>query len=123
MTSPDPKRRLQRAAAMGARGQASTIVLRNLLAIRRFTDALLAEAGTEMSAAPLAFDAVNLNAIEVLARESRQALARITDIHRASGDAVCDVCGEEYRKHPPDDSSFEGSLYLHMACDGRRLKL
>lgn len=47
-----------------------------------------------------------------------------TDILRASGDVVCEECGDTYYHHPSDMKQlFEGRPFLRVACDGRRLKL
>jgi hypothetical protein len=48
---------------------------------------------------------------------------------RASGDVVCETCGELYRKHPYDpyhltkDHADRPMPFLHVGCDGRLLKL
>ena len=44
---------------------------------------------------------------------------------RASGDVVCDDCGKKYYDHPEDKGqlSFDGRPFLHIRCDGMRLKL
>lgn len=39
--------------------------------------------------------------------------------HRASGDAVCEVCGEVYRRHAHDPHERTTTLL----CDGRRVHL
>jgi len=43
---------------------------------------------------------------------------------RASGDCVCE-CGLAYRVHPLDwrERGYDGQAYLHILCDGRRVKL
>lgn len=38
---------------------------------------------------------------------------------RASGDAVCDRCGTKFYDHPVD----EAEQFLHVLCDGTRVKL
>ena len=47
------------------------------------------------------------------------------DILRASGDVVCEECGDTYNHHPSDMKQLdnEGRPFLRVACDGRRLKL
>lgn len=50
------------------------------------------------------------------------------DMVRASGDVICDSCQEPYRKHPycrghVTMMTGEPEYYLHVACDGRHLKL
>lgn len=44
---------------------------------------------------------------------------------RASGDAVCEECGDTYYHHPKDMKQLSdlGLPFLRVACDGRRLKL
>jgi len=44
---------------------------------------------------------------------------------RASGDCRCIVCGKKYLEHPMDkeDLSYDGSPFLHILCDGMRVKL
>jgi hypothetical protein len=47
------------------------------------------------------------------------------DIIRVDGRAECPDCGLEYRDHPWDKenvSGIDGKPYLHVGCDGRRLK-
>lgn len=34
----------------------------------------------------------------------------------SSGSCICEICGREYRRHVVDD-------YLHVLCDGSRVKL
>lgn len=47
------------------------------------------------------------------------------DFIRASGDVVCDECGDSYYHHPCDMKQLdnEDRPFLRVACDGRRLKL
>jgi len=44
---------------------------------------------------------------------------------RASGDVVCEICGRKYYDHPMDEEqlSYDGRPFLHIGCDGKRLKL
>lgn len=47
---------------------------------------------------------------------------------RASGDCVCQTCGNEYRRHPDDPElgwSGDGTLrpFLKRLCDGTKVKL
>lgn len=46
---------------------------------------------------------------------------------RASGAGICRQCNEEYRKHPldrrPEALGYDGEPFLHVLCDGRRVKL
>jgi hypothetical protein len=46
---------------------------------------------------------------------------------RASGDVICEICGKKYYDHPKDGApwalSHDGRPFLHIACDGTRLKL
>lgn len=47
------------------------------------------------------------------------------DFFRAAGDCLCSVCNEPYRKHPYDMKTlaWHGEPWLHVLCDGRRVKL
>jgi len=50
------------------------------------------------------------------------------DFTRVSGDILCPDCGKPYWKHPVDLAAVTGDKWrcvpwLHVACDGRRLKL
>ena len=44
---------------------------------------------------------------------------------RACGDTVCSICGKKYYDHPMDTEqlSYDGHPFLHIGCDGTRLKL
>lgn len=44
---------------------------------------------------------------------------------RVSSEGVCPDCGEKYFKHPYIENclDWEGRPFLHLACDGRVLKL
>lgn len=46
---------------------------------------------------------------------------------RASGDAICRKCNKTYRKHPvdrrPEARAYDGQSFLHVLCDGKRVKL
>jgi len=44
---------------------------------------------------------------------------------RASGDCVCDVCGDQYRHHPHDmkQLGYGDEPFLRVLCNGRRVKL
>jgi len=44
---------------------------------------------------------------------------------RASGDVLCEECGDTYYHHPSDMKQLdsEGRPFLRVACDGTRLKL
>jgi len=46
-------------------------------------------------------------------------------IIHTNGDCLCEHCGHPYRLHPMCDriKSAENEPFLHVACDGRRLKL
>jgi hypothetical protein len=47
------------------------------------------------------------------------------EVVRVDGDALCPDCSREYRAHPLDQenlSGIDGIAYLHIGCDGRRLK-
>lgn len=47
------------------------------------------------------------------------------DLDRAAGDCICECCGEQYRFHPKDwrDTGYLMSPFLHILCDGTRVKL
>lgn len=44
---------------------------------------------------------------------------------RASGDVICEHCNKKYYDHPMDkeELSYDGRPFLHIGCDGVRLKL
>lgn len=45
---------------------------------------------------------------------------------RASGDCICSVCGKRYGDHPTDKvvlSAIDSLPFLHVLCDGTRVKL
>ncbi len=44
--------------------------------------------------------------------------------YRACGDCLCE-CGHAYSLHPldPDDLDWEGAAYMHVLCNGDRVKL
>ena len=47
------------------------------------------------------------------------------EIIRVDGRVKCLECGVPYRDHPWDEenvSGIDGQPYLHIGCDGRRLK-
>lgn len=53
-----------------------------------------------------------------------------TDCVRASGEVICDRCGNPYRKHRycvqselPRNGSRYPSYFLHVLCDGTHVKL
>lgn len=43
---------------------------------------------------------------------------------RAGGDCLCDFCGEEFKRHPMDETheGINGALWLHRLCDGSLVK-
>jgi hypothetical protein len=42
----------------------------------------------------------------------------------ASGDVICKVCGNPYKRHVMDlKDTFQGNPYLNVLCDGTRVKL
>jgi len=45
--------------------------------------------------------------------------------HRASGDAVCSTCKKTYRRHAQDHAKlgYDGQPFLHVLCNGMRVKL
>jgi len=44
--------------------------------------------------------------------------------YRASGDALCPVCSHPIRLHPldPNELSYDKQLFLHVLCNGDRVK-
>lgn len=47
-------------------------------------------------------------------------------VRRASGQCVCSTCGRTYQDHPMDQeilSGIDGRPFLHLLCDGTRVKL
>lgn len=46
-------------------------------------------------------------------------------IVRVDGGVACSTCGKPYREHPFDEenTAYDGTPFLHVGCDGRRLKL
>ena len=44
--------------------------------------------------------------------------------YRASGDALCPICGYAIRLHPldPDELSYDKMPFLHVLCNGDRVK-
>jgi hypothetical protein len=56
----------------------------------------------------------------------------VGDFTRASGDAVCEICGELIRKHPygrvsgtfaPNAEEWQPALWLTRLCNGKYVKL
>jgi hypothetical protein len=49
----------------------------------------------------------------------------VGSIERASGAAICDVCGHEYRRHKPDPriQDHDGRFSTILLCDGRLVHL
>ncbi len=47
------------------------------------------------------------------------------DCTHASGQCICDICGQEFRAHPgaKDLPGYDGCSYLTRLCDGRLVKL
>ncbi len=47
-----------------------------------------------------------------------------SDFNRA-GNCICDICGKEYRYHKMDwyELSYDKKPFLHVLCDGDRVKL
>ena len=45
--------------------------------------------------------------------------------YRASGDSICEICGEEFRNHSVDKSQrdWDGNTFLRILCNGDRVKL
>lgn len=51
------------------------------------------------------------NSSELVAESDKE---KLLDCNRASGDFICEICGVEYRKHPP----VQGALWATRACNG-----
>lgn len=49
----------------------------------------------------------------------------IYSVYRASGQCICDCCGKEYWRHKMDKDiiGLHGSPFLHVLCNGDRVKL
>ena len=62
-----------------------------------------------------------MNPFKRLAGESDSEVAFI----RASGDCTCPYCGKLYYDHPMDRENldFNGDAFLHILCNGERVKL
>lgn len=45
--------------------------------------------------------------------------------YRASKDCICGACGLEFWRHPLDfwELSYSGEPFLHVLCNGDRVKL
>jgi hypothetical protein len=45
--------------------------------------------------------------------------------YRASKDCICEACGQEYWRHPFDfwELGYNGEPFLHVLCNGDRVKL
>lgn len=57
---------------------------------------------------------------DVVFRKLMKPLGETTEIMRASGDAICDVCKFSFKDHP----NYPGSdSFLTVLCNGRRVKL
>jgi hypothetical protein len=52
-------------------------------------------------------------------------LPKWTQEYRACGQSICEVCGLEYFRHPFDfwEVGYDDNLYLHVLCNGDRVKL
>lgn len=57
---------------------------------------------------------MRLHVVEAMAEKA--GLDLCTDFVRASGDCVCEACGETYGRHPEIRATF------HVLCDGRLVK-
>jgi hypothetical protein len=47
------------------------------------------------------------------------------NVRRANKDCICEYCNRSYINHPMDlvELSFNGEPYLHILCNGERVKL
>ena len=45
--------------------------------------------------------------------------------YRADGCCLCEICTYEYRLHPLDteDLDYQGNPFMHVLCNGDRVKL
>lgn len=53
-------------------------------------------------------------------RKMMRPMEELTEILRASGDAICDICNYPYKHHPEESSPND---FLKVLCNGRRVKL
>lgn len=53
-------------------------------------------------------------------RKEMKPMGELTEILRASGDVICDICHYPYKHHPEESSPNE---FLKVLCNGRRVKL
>ncbi len=69
---------------------------------------------------------------EALTGDESDRISRLLDhereARRAGGDVICETCGKDYYRHPMDPSvltriSGEPEPFLHLLCDGSRVKL
>lgn len=62
-----------------------------------------------------------MNPFRKLAGEADDAV----DFYRASGNCICEQCGEFYICHEMDREhlGFQGEPFLHILCNGDRVKL
>lgn len=58
------------------------------------------------------------NAPHLLSDEDRIKIDN-NEMHRASGECICETCGKEYRQH----NDVIGALWLTKLCDGTLVKL
>lgn len=56
----------------------------------------------------------------VVFRKLMKPMEDVTEVLRASGDAVCEICHYAYKYHPEDTSPND---FLKVLCCGRRVKL
>ena len=61
----------------------------------------------------------------ILEKNKHQLQDEQVDFIRASGDCVCEECGNFYRKHPSDMKhlGYDNQPYLRVLCGGQRVKL
>lgn len=53
-------------------------------------------------------------------RKLMKPMEDVTEVLRASGDAICETCNYPYKHHPEDSSPND---FLKVLCCGRRVKL
>lgn len=56
----------------------------------------------------------------VVFRKLMKPMEDVTEVLRASGDAICEICNYPYKHHPEDSSPND---FLKVLCCGRRVKL
>lgn len=95
------------------------------------TDVLLALSYLESNELPETISSIreqadkrSLSAVRVentiIFRKAMRPMEDVTEIQRASGDAICEICQFAFKHHPQDTSPND---FLNVLCNGRRVKL